>query len=334
MKCRSIGYILVLAASILIEFINRGQSDYCGLISSPGEKLTKTRLIILLAPLFVLLGCTHSVPGLETQKFIKADKQYTYQLYLPESAMTPAPLVVALHRFTENGTLMARLSGFNDVAARHGFAVIYPDGPSRRFEPFDNDRRDDAGMILAMIEDIAQKVSIDQRRIYVTGASNGGFMVHRLACQYPDIFAAAAPVMALMPRYLQNDCSNEPSIPMLMIHGTDDSIVKEDARSIWAGDKYAVLPMDKTVSYWARRNHPNREPYRVLLPDRDPDDSTRIERIVYAAGLAETIYYRVKGGGHTWPGGTERAPTFIVGRTSRDMDASDVIWEFFARHHR
>ena len=296
--------------------------------------MTRIRLIVLIAPLLVILGCTPSVTGLETHKFIKADEQYTYQLYLPKSAITPTPLVVALHRFTENGALMARLTGFNDVAARHGFAVIYPDGPGRRFEAFDNGTRDDAGMILAMIKDIARKVSIDQHRIYVTGASNGGFMAYRLTCLYPGVFAAAAPVMALMPRYLQEDCSSNLPIPILMIHGTNDYIIKEHTTSVWAGDKYAVLPMEKTVSYWVHRNHSNPEPSRVLLPDHDPDDSTRIERILFAAGLAETIYYRVKGGGHTWPGGTERAPTFIVGRTSQDMDASEVIREFFTRHHR
>ena len=42
----------------------------------------------------------------------------------------------------------------------------------------------------------------------------------------------------------------------------------------------------------------------------------------------------IEGGGHTWPGGPQYLPQSIIGRTSRDIDATPTIWEFFSAHPR
>ena len=44
---------------------------------------------------------------------------------------------------------------------------------------------------------------------------------------------------------------------------------------------------------------------------------------------APTVLYEVGNGGHTWPGDEHGLPRFIVGRTSLDFDASEVIADFF-----
>jgi len=69
-------------------------------------------------------------------------------------------------------------------------------------------------------------------------------------------------------------------------------------------------------------------------PDRDPKDGTRIHRAIYGPCSQETevVLYTVEGGGHTWPGGYQYLPSGIIGRTSRDIDANEVIWDFFKRH--
>ncbi|MGQ0569083.1 MAG: hypothetical protein ACT4P5_06055 [Armatimonadota bacterium] len=46
----------------------------------------------------------------------------------------------------------------------------------------------------------------------------------------------------------------------------------------------------------------------------------------------EVILYAVEGGGHTWPGGWQYLPERVVGRTSRDIDANQVIWSFLKKH--
>jgi polyhydroxybutyrate depolymerase len=279
-----------------------------------------------------LAACTAHVAGLQDCRFRIDGDGRSYQLYVPASAGAHPPLVVALHRFTEDGAIMAKLTGFNELADREGFVVVYPDGPGYRFEAFDNDERDDVAFVRAVLDEVAKRVDYDRTRVYVTGASNGGFLTHRLACLAPELFAAAAPVMALLPRRLADRVPDGAPVPMLMIHGTKDGIVKEEATSVFAGARYDVLPMSSTVAYWVHRNGSQGTAIRTELPDADPDDGTRVTLHRYPAqkGGVETRFYRVDGGGHTWPGGNERAPRFIVGKTSRDFSATEAIWAFFS----
>ncbi|MBW1972604.1 MAG: phospholipase, partial [Deltaproteobacteria bacterium] len=44
--------------------------------------------------------------------------------------------------------------------------------------------------------------------------------------------------------------------------------------------------------------------------------------------------YGIEGGGHTWPGGYQYLPERIIGKSSKDIDASKVIWNFFKRHSK
>jgi polyhydroxybutyrate depolymerase len=45
------------------------------------------------------------------------------------------------------------------------------------------------------------------------------------------------------------------------------------------------------------------------------------------------VLYTVQGGGHAWPGG-KPLPEWIVGRTTREIKASAVMWEFYGEHPR
>jgi polyhydroxybutyrate depolymerase len=47
---------------------------------------------------------------------------------------------------------------------------------------------------------------------------------------------------------------------------------------------------------------------------------------------ADVQYYIITGGGHTWPGGLQYLPEAVVGRTSRDINASELLWQFFSAH--
>ena len=43
----------------------------------------------------------------------------------------------------------------------------------------------------------------------------------------------------------------------------------------------------------------------------------------------KVILYEIMGGGHTWPGGSQYLPEWIVGIVSKDINAGEVIWDFF-----
>jgi polyhydroxybutyrate depolymerase len=64
------------------------------------------------------------------------------------------------------------------------------------------------------------------------------------------------------------------------------------------------------------------------------EDGTTVTRKVYRPkpGGAEVILVEIEGGGHTWPG---KQPLLgLIGRSTQDISANDMIWEFFHRHRR
>jgi polyhydroxybutyrate depolymerase len=72
------------------------------------------------------------------------------------------------------------------------------------------------------------------------------------------------------------------------------------------------------------------------LPDRDPGDGTRVAVETHepcAEGTA-VVLYRIEGGGHTWPEGSQFLPRVMIGRVTHDIDGTRAIFDFFARHAR
>ena len=63
-------------------------------------------------------------------------------------------------------------------------------------------------------------------------------------------------------------------------------------------------------------------------------DRFKITRNEYEAGKAgaEVILYVIEDGGHTWPGRPFGGG--ILGAYTMNIEANDVIWEFFNRHER
>ena len=84
--------------------------------------------------------------------------------------------------------------------------------------------------------------------------------------------------------------------------------------------------------FWAAANKCAPRAEHISLPDRAPRDGTSIIRETHRCGNVEVTGYTVQNGGHTWPGGTQYAPERLIGKTTRDLDGSRVIWEFFKQH--
>lgn len=263
-------------------------------------------------------------------------RERTYHLYLPEAndGYENKPLVVALHRFAETGKRMSKLTGFTDLAEETGFAVVYPEGIGRRWNTrtFGPDSVDDVGYLKALVGHLLAEYNFDAERVYLTGASNGGFMTYLLAVELTGVFAAVAPVMATMPKAVADQANETDAVPIMVIHGTEDSIVPYDGRDAETEPQGGrpVLDIPETVRFWARLNGAADTPKTVELADTVTDDGTRVVRDEYA-GDTPAIELRIVGGGHTWPGGERLWPEFIVGRISRDVNATEMIWEFFQR---
>jgi polyhydroxybutyrate depolymerase len=157
----------------------------------------------------------------------------------------------------------------------------------------------------------------------------GGMLSYRMACDLPTMMAAAASVASTFPEYLAGNCVKTQPVPLLVIQGTDDPVVP------WAGVQGGYFSAAQTLKYWALHNGCQTNQGITVLDDTAPDDGARIivEGYTDCQNSADVQIDGVFHGGHTWPGHVIQVP-FDLGTTSMDIDATQVIWDFFQKHPR
>jgi polyhydroxybutyrate depolymerase len=266
----------------------------------------------------------------------------SYLVHVPASydGRTPYPLVLGFHGHGGQGENQERLSGMEAVSDLNGFILAYPDGIDRGW----NDGRginegiDDVGFVRDLVKKLSSEYNVDPKRVYATGISNGGFMSFRLACDAPDVFAAVAPVAALMSVPLVQENRSTTPVSVLLVNGTEDPLVPWDGGEIGGvlGDRGEGISTQASIDYWVALDGCSTTPRVTGLPDLDPGDGTTVTQVAYPGGrdATEVVLCTVTGGGHTWPGGYQYMRERIIGRTSRDLEASQYIWEFFRDHPR
>jgi polyhydroxybutyrate depolymerase len=296
------------------------------------------------------------VIGVNGQRaFINFDHlKRVFRIYKPVmyDSSRQLPLVIALHGRGGKGKSMILLTrrGFNKLAEKDGFIVVYPNGIGKnwndgRMDEEANDRAhrenvDDVGFISALIDAMINDYNIDPLRVYVTGISNGAIMSYRLACELSQKITAIAPVDGNIPLMLSDECSPSGPVSVLAINNVNDPLVPYDGGEIYGHFHRVklgeVLSADESVGFWVKRNGCSVTPVVVEEPDRYPRDGTRVTSKQYLNGNngTEVILYTVEGGGHTWPGGIQYLPKWIIGKTSKEMNATEVIWAFFKKHSR
>lgn len=263
------------------------------------------------------------------------------EIHLPPAydAKTPFPLVLVLHGRLGDGRGMRRISHFDQVADRHGFLVVFPDGYQKSWAdggspgPAERANVDDVAFIGALLDRLKKDFRVDTRRLYVTGLSNGGYMSGRLACDLASRLAAAAPVAALITDQVAVNCHPSRPIPILYFLGTADPLVPYARGATHSFARRTVLFAGNTLAMWRKLDACDSASLTDDLP-HPSGDSTHTTRTVWSScrGTSEVVLLTVHGGGHAWPGGVPYLPESVIGRTSSDFDASELIWQFFSRH--
>jgi polyhydroxybutyrate depolymerase len=305
------------------------------------------RYVLLLAAFF-LSSSTVSGKTLHKEKLMIDGLKRTWLLHQPRScpAQTLKPLVIVLHGGGGKAKGMVRLTRgtFNTLADRDGSLVAYPAGIDHHWNdgrgvPFiraQTENIDDVKFIGVLIDSCIVRYGADPARVYVTGISNGAMMAHRLAVDLSSRITAVAVVAGNLPEKRSGLAPQGP-VPVLVINGTDDPLVRWHGGEIVIGRQRhgRVISVEKTVDYWVRNNQCLTQPQVQLLPDLDPADGTTTTMSIWrnAQDSCAVVLYTVQGGGHTWPGGRQYLPKKIVGKTSRDFNATAVMWEFFKQHN-
>lgn len=271
----------------------------------------------------------------------------TYLIHIPYSydKKKSVPLVIMLHGGEGDAESMVNITkgGFNSLSDKEGFIVVYPNGIKKHWNDFRNDtefveveKTDDVGFISALIDHLVKTKNIDSKNVYVAGISNGGMMAHRLALELVDKITAVATIAGNIPEdQLQSAIILKKAIPVLIISGTGDPIMPWGGGYVNKQQKRGkVISVFKTLKYWVNHSQYSSTPTITWEPNIDLRDGTRVQKEVYKNGKNETevILYTIEGGGHTWPGGYQYLPEKIIGKTSKDIDANEVIWNFFKKH--
>ena len=287
-----------------------------------------------LPPLFVLVNAASFYSANRTSGTIvtSAGQTREYILYVPKSydRAKPAPLIISIHGAANWPSFQMNLSQWNALADEHGFIVVYPAGEGGGPKTwYLNGRRTRSGMpdvvfISELIDTLEASYNIDSARIYANGLSNGGGVTFALSCMLSDRIAAFGPVAAAVT--LPPDwCDGSRPAPMIAFHGTDDRFTPYNGAKVWlAPDPFPSIP--EWTATWARRNRCAPNPAESAAAA----DVTRLE-YTDCADDASVVLYTITGGGHTWPGG-QPMPEWLVGPTSRSIDATRLMWAFFRQH--
>jgi polyhydroxybutyrate depolymerase len=287
-----------------------------------------------------------SGPGLYSRTILSGDLERSYLLHVPASwrAGTDLPLVLAFHGVGSDPANLRTVAGLGAVADELDFLVAYPaaatgDWNTECLECGSNavvDEIDDLGLVSDLVDRIDADVGVDRRRVYAVGISNGALFVHYLACAAQGTITAVASVAAtlLAPEHVPA-CDDDRPVPIALFLGSDDTFFPPEGKL--AGNDIVhvrLLSIDESVATWAARDGCDEGPAMTDLPDLEDDGTTvRRERYSGCDGGAEVVYYAIQGGGHTWPG-SGVASGGLVGRTSREISASETAARFFLEHIR
>lgn len=288
------------------------------------------RLTALLAALLVVAGCTpagSATPsefgvGSTTHSLTVGGLDRGYRLYVPDHVASPAALVVMLHGGFGSAQQAERSYGWDELADGAKFIVAYPDGVGRAWNANGCCGRparqniDDVGFISAVVGDVAANVTIDPARVYATGISNGGMMAYALACN-TDLFAAIGPDAATQ----LDPCPSPRLTSVVHVHGTADRNVRYDGQP---GDGVARVDgpsVPDVNAFWRRVD-------RCAPPTASTKGTVSTSSATCDDGRGVTLI-TIDGAGHQWPG--SHSP-FGADPPSRALNATSVIWAFFADH--
>ena len=250
----------------------------------------------------------------------------SYQIYVPSARQNPLPVVIALHGGGGNANQM--MKRWQATAQQQQFILIAPQGvgANTRMGTWNalgccgeamQQKVDDFKFIQEILNDVSQTTSVDHRRIYVVGFSNGGMLTHQLAIRMGNQLTAVAVVSGAL---FGNETVAKSPVPILMIHGEKDSVVPfhggmSPTRFVAKAQHQPFQSVAYAVNYWKGLNQ--------------CQGSAFIEKTAYATieknlnCKADVLLYDVTQGQHAWPS---------ADRADEGFDATQVIWDFFKQH--
>ena len=242
------------------------------------------------------------------------------------------PLLIVLHGRLGTGKRMSRQTGFNEIADKEGFIVVYPDGIKRSWADgrgitrADDQNIDDVAFLDELIQNLAAKFPVDPAGIYLVGHSNGGFMALRFCVELPHRITALAVVAASLTDSLANRLQAGGTGSVLFMHGTADDVTPYDGCSLPGGGR--TLPVEDAAKTWAAAHGCSRFPALERIEPSRKNLNVSVLNYGPCRNQNQVKLFRLEGGGHVWPGEPEGLTKFSEGRRGQELNAGEVIWKF------
>lgn len=260
-----------------------------------------------------------------------------YRLFVPSGVARSGrmPLLVMLHGCGQTAEAFAASTRMNQIAAKEGFAVLYPEqdhlsnlqGCWNWHQTRSGKAQTEADAIFATILQVCQRQTIDPGRIALAGLSAGASMAALLAVRHPALFRAVAMHSGIAPgmahslagalKAMRGRVVAAPLAPLsagkhlpalLVIQGSDDHVVAagngSTAAQLWATREAATAGKPRTIQRGAR--------YPATVTDYN------------SKGRLVATLCNINGLGHAWSGGTASQAY----SDPKGPDASRMIWTF------
>ena len=275
-----------------------------------------------------------ALPGDYRFSFVHDGITRDYLVHVPKSYRDrPTAMLLALHGGGGSADYQADDSKYRLISKSEqaGFIAVFRNGYSRLGGALATwnagaccagavrNNSDDVGFIREVIHRVERQVSIDPKRVFATGMSNGAMMSWRLACEAPEI-RAIAPVEGT-----DNTASCRPAhpVPVIEFHSVNDEMVNFNGGP--GPDSFTqvnFISVPATQAKWVQLNNADPAPKRVLTVDGAHCDLHPAK-----PGGAPVELCVTETGGHSWPGGGTQQ-----GRKQPSMaiSANDLMWSFFS----
>ncbi|GGL90006.1 hypothetical protein GCM10011594_07110 [Nakamurella endophytica] len=235
----------------------------------------------------------------------------------PRSARKGAPLVVMLHPAATTALDAEAAFGFDALADRAGFVVVYPEGTLPSYQNTWNGGRccapaselgtDDVGFLHALVQALRSTDGLGSQ-VYAVGFSNGGILAYAWACLRPGDLSGVGVVAAAV----MVDCADPGPVTVVAIHGTADTSIPAAGVTTDTGVRFPSV--DQSLA-------PFRTADRCIgVGHAGAAGDARIQKWDCAEGrrVVKTV---ITGLGHSWPGAGAGAGT----RSVAD-DATGYLW--------
>ena len=232
-----------------------------------------------------------------------------FKLFVPSTynASFPAPLILALHGFSQTGEKLEKYLNLTPVAEAKGILYVHPNGTTDKTGTrfwnatpeccdFHTPKVDDDAYLMSIVDEVSKNYSVDPDRIYIIGHSNGGFMANRMACMHADRIAA---VVSLAGGSFVNASACKPALPInvLQIWGTSDVTYK--------GNHILGRPIPsavKTIATWASLDRCSKNmmllPGKLDLETKLKGSETTVGQYTECADNADVESWTIVGGDH------------------------------------